>query len=319
MSKKFKSAMDKIVVSDELKTRIMNAAEKKIDGKKTKNSKLFFLRYAAGYAACIAAFAAVMWVVNNSRLTYVPQPSPNVGTLNTPIPGETPQQPAAKPSPSANTNAAAGETPKPVISERTPQANTNAEPQGREQNTETPPAASVGTPRPEAPASAMPTEVPIPTDAPSLPPSGSGQPEMSVSPADTEGPVMSGYYEYEGDLADIRKEVGYDFKIPSYMPKEYKIESASLLFGELIQIVYKGENDTVFYRTERAEEDISGDYNIYEITENAGEGITLKGNEGKYYLGTIIGKESCSVSSSEGMSRETILKIMESIDDFNEE
>ena len=51
MSEKYKSAMDKITASDELKARIIKAAEEKT---KPASKKIFYIRYAAGLAACIA-------------------------------------------------------------------------------------------------------------------------------------------------------------------------------------------------------------------------------------------------------------------------
>ena len=69
MSKKYNRAMDKITVSDELKAKITAAAAQKISEKnsKSKYSGMFYLRCAAGCAACMvlclaAVFAA--WKAN---------------------------------------------------------------------------------------------------------------------------------------------------------------------------------------------------------------------------------------------------------------
>lgn len=79
---------------------------------------------------------------------------------------------------------------------------------------------------------------------------------------------MGYYIENFSNVSDVVRKVGYNFKIPKYIPKEYKNESYSLICGELIQISYESENDRLLYRTQKGGGDISGDYNVYDTIEN---------------------------------------------------
>ena len=74
MSKNYKQAMDRIAVSDALKSRIMDAAEEKLtegeleektDSRAQKRSKVFYLRYAAGIAACAAICLTTVYLTKN--------------------------------------------------------------------------------------------------------------------------------------------------------------------------------------------------------------------------------------------------------------
>ena len=61
------------------------------------------------------------------------------------------------------------------------------------------------------------------------------------------------------------------------------------LIGDLAQIDYRAGEDRLTYRKGPGEEDISGDYNLYEQEETAdvgGVAVTLRGNDGLFYLAT---------------------------------
>ena len=87
------------------------------------------------------------------------------------------------------------------------------------------------------------------------------------------------------------------------------------LWGETAQITYEGENQTVTYRKAPGEEDISGDYNVYDtVTETvAGEtSVTLKGDGDVYVLAlwTADGY-SYALSLENPVTEEEIIKILE--------
>lgn len=83
-------------------------------------------------------------------------------------------------------------------------------------------------------------------------------------------------------IDELKKQIGYNFKIPKYMPSGYKTDNISLMFEKLIRISYTNDTDTIIYRTEKTDEDISGDYNVYEKTETEqinDNTVTMKSSE----------------------------------------
>lgn len=118
-------------------------------------------------------------------------------------------------------------------------------------------------------------------------------------------------------IDDLRKNAGFIFKLPQYMPDGYKEDSASLMFGRLVDIRYKSTDDEIVYRTEKTEDDISGDYNQYEKTEKKTIGkseVTIKKNKDSCHNAVWSDGESYSVSSAKGISEEEMTKIIESVD-----
>lgn len=86
------------------------------------------------------------------------------------------------------------------------------------------------------------------------------------------------------------------------------------LWGETAQITYEGENQTVTYRKAPGEEDISGDYNVYDtVTEKtAGKtSVTLKGDGDGYVLAlwTADGY-SYALSLENPVTEEELLEIL---------
>lgn len=118
-------------------------------------------------------------------------------------------------------------------------------------------------------------------------------------------------------IDELKKQVGYNFKIPKYMPSGYKTDNISLMFEKLIRISYTNDTDTIIYRTEKTDEDISGDYNVYEKTETEqinDNTVTMKSSDDKYYVSTWNDESSYSVSSSDGIEKEEMKKIIENVD-----
>ena len=68
------------------------------------------------------------------------------------------------------------------------------------------------------------------------------------------------------------------------------------MFEKLIRISYTNDTDTIIYRTEKTDEDISGDYNVYEKTETE-----------------QINDNTVTMKSS-GIEKEEMKKIIENVD-----
>lgn len=100
------------------------------------------------------------------------------------------------------------------------------------------------------------------------------------------------------------------------MPSEYKMTDMKLMFDELIQIEYLSSKDTVIFRTEKTDGDISGDCNVYENVQTvkiSGTDVTLKGDGEKISVAVWNNENAYSISSSYGTDKETIIKIIENI------
>lgn len=308
MSKKYKEAMDKIVLSDELKSKIIeNAAKNHLPvNTKPRLTKSFYFRYGVSYVAClILCFLAVSVSQIFMKTDMIPFTTDTPGTQSpVPAPQETtvPQQPTAG-TPEEHESAES----QPFI-EAAPKNDTvhqTIEETTRPQNDE--------------PADVIPP-LQSENDTPPLlenhSPQEDNPPEMS-SGNEADDLPLNPATEW-GDFSDIRKRLGYDFKIPTYIPEGYKFDTASLLFRTLVQISYVSENDEIVYRTERTMEDISGDYNVYDTMETEtinGADTTLKGSDEIFY-GAVWndGEMSYSISSTSGLEKNTLVQIAENVD-----
>ena len=72
------------------------------------------------------------------------------------------------------------------------------------------------------------------------------------------------------------------------MPEAYAIIAIRVIEGELVEIVYALDDSTISYRVGPGEEDVSGDYNVYEETRTEacgeeGPELTYRGNAGRVF------------------------------------
>lgn len=82
------------------------------------------------------------------------------------------------------------------------------------------------------------------------------------------------------DLEALQAAAPFALSVPTELPEDWEVENASLIMGTLAQVVYSNGTDTITYRMAEGTEDVSGDYNAYPWTEEAGlDGVvvTLKG------------------------------------------
>ena len=107
--------------------------------------------------------------------------------------------------------------------------------------------------------------------------------------------------------------------LPSYIPLSYKEESISIISNELFQIFYKNNDDQILLRMKKSasDDDISGDYNIYEKEENIELGIlkvNVRENKDLVYVAQWSKADMrYSLSFSNGISKTELLKIINSI------
>lgn len=112
----------------------------------------------------------------------------------------------------------------------------------------------------------------------------------------------------------LSEKVGFEVQDLTGLPFAAEHITYTSLWGETAQIIYEGENQTVTYRKAPGEEDISGDYNVYDtVTEKtAGKiSVTLKGDGDGYVLAlwTADGY-SYALSLEKPVTEEELLEIL---------
>lgn len=310
MSKKYKEAMDKIVLSDELKTKIMeNTAKNRPPAKTTfKHTKSFYLRHAVGYAACLLLCMLAVSINKNFTETDIMSSAPDIPGYVSPLPEPTD---AIRP----------GQPTNDILPENNPIEYQNSD-ENVEQNTMNYHIATE-TQRLQSDNIASSPETPtLENNASISSENHSLNEEISLesSPGNEDNQVVSSTNPSSDpeSFSDIREQLGYDFKVPQYLPEGYALDTVSLMFGSLVQISYLSKNDEIIYRTEKTDADISGDYNVYDTMETVtinNIDTNLKSTDEMFY-GAVWndGNMAYSLNSTNGVEKDTMIKIVESTD-----
>lgn len=117
---------------------------------------------------------------------------------------------------------------------------------------------------------------------------------------------------------EAKKAVAFKVLVPEIMPEGYTLSWVSTINDELFQISYKNGDNEILYRTAEGTEDISGDYNVYDVCEaenvNSNE-VTLKGDGKMVYTAVWSeGESAYSLNSQKGLSKDTFIEIIKSTD-----
>lgn len=120
------------------------------------------------------------------------------------------------------------------------------------------------------------------------------------------------------DLQALSDAVGFSVIVP-HLPEGYRADTYIDISGELAEIFYHSDTDTVLYRmakTQQAGEDISGDYTTYSTQKT----LTVKGISVTASGDTVIKKAvwekdgfSYSIGSETGLTDTQIIAIVESV------
>ena len=99
------------------------------------------------------------------------------------------------------------------------------------------------------------------------------------------------------------------------LPKGFKMESISVISNEIIQVEYNDGNNNIIFRAGKGIDNISGDYNVYQVKNTAkvnGISINLEGNKSKEYNLALWEKDgiSYSISAENGIDKKTILDMI---------
>lgn len=122
--------------------------------------------------------------------------------------------------------------------------------------------------------------------------------------------VVNYRQEYE-TLDEAEKALNLKVNPLKTLPKGYKMESISVISNEIIQVEYNEGDINLIFRAGRGIENISGDYNVYQVknTVKVNElNLNLEGNKSEEYNLATWEKDgvSYSISSENGIDEKTI-------------
>lgn len=143
---------------------------------------------------------------------------------------------------------------------------------------------------------------------------------IAENPEETESEVYVGdsLYSIETveNVTELSEKVGFEVKDIENIPFEYESAEYISFFGEIAEITYTGESNTLTYRKGKGSEDVSGDYNTYKFTANIEEyNATLSGNEKDLYNLIILHDDeySYSLSFENGVSEDEVINLLYSL------
>ena len=128
---------------------------------------------------------------------------------------------------------------------------------------------------------------------------------------------MPNPYTDHGTLKEAEEDAGFKIQIPDEI-RGVKAVAFRNLGTEMLEVIYyDGDAEVARVRKGTGAEDISGDYNVYEIEEAAdvtGTQVTLKGSADGYALAVWNeGGYAYAVSVTKKITKDDILRIVEEI------
>lgn len=118
-------------------------------------------------------------------------------------------------------------------------------------------------------------------------------------------------------LDEARKAVGFSFAVPTNLPTNYEMKDIIVISNNLAEIFYQQDNQEILYRAAKGNEDISGNYTVYEEVKTVTVGntkVTVKGKSGLINLATWTKDGiSYSLDFDEACDLKSVTSIIESI------
>lgn len=344
MSEKYKEAMDKIVVSEELKARVINNTMLYAKRKKSKPLAISYLRYAVSYAAC---FALCLYAVSTNEPYIENINKVNDGIKNAdylPVTSEAPIKNEVQDTVGYDVAYASNQSG--VKKNPPPKQATNLKSKKSAENysysdknsyslkseNKSEPINAIGVVLEEN--NSIGVQSTLVEDVASefvLPITASVEPNGAdgVAAYSADGYMLRSVTEPKiKTLTDIENTLGHRVKIPHYMPEDYKVDSMGVIAGDVVQILYSAPDDEITYRTEKntngEEKDISGNFEEYERVEDEtvnDNTVTVKSDGDSYYNAVWNDESAYSVDSVNGIEKDDMLKIVESVDysDYEED
>lgn len=328
----YKEALNKIVISDELREKIIHNSFEKKTYKYKRNSIYKHFQKVAGIAACFVFCALSYYAVTNYyhfpvdvTIDTTPQPVQTPDNSNT---SNTENNNIAPVIPDIdniqNNNISDGQH-SPKKSEHTATIDNSSAYRIKNNSASSDNSSYVSSANQTVQSNSSDTEH---IEQDNFPPVLNAAPPTDSTPEEniSDNENINGEYavcavyskENMSDIAEIEQELGYDIKVPHYIPDNYKTDSLSAPFGKFAEITYTNGTDTLYYRTAKDDEVISGDYNNYTDVETVtinNNDVTIKGNNNLYHNASwFAGDEAFSIYSDNGIEKDTMIDIAKSVE-----
>ena len=116
-------------------------------------------------------------------------------------------------------------------------------------------------------------------------------------------------------LEEAEKALNLTINPLKILPEGFKMENISVIGNEIIQINYNDGNSNITFRAGKIIDNISGDYNGYQVKDTIrvnGINVNLEGNKSKEYNSAVWEMDgmSYSISAENGMDEKTILDMI---------
>ncbi|MCI5958976.1 MAG: DUF4367 domain-containing protein [Lachnospiraceae bacterium] len=152
---------------------------------------------------------------------------------------------------------------------------------------------------------------------------GAGQNESNVvsevetndGEADEENTQIANPWVDCASMEDAVKIAGFSFEVPKQI-EGYPNQVIQAIENDIIQVIYDDGTNSIYIRKGAGTEDISGDYNEYEQSDEVSIGeyqVTEKGNDGKVSVAIWNDENYSFCVGTPGMSAEEIAAIIEQV------
>jgi hypothetical protein len=139
--------------------------------------------------------------------------------------------------------------------------------------------------------------------------------DNSVSGTSVAAKEAVNYSQEYKTLDEAEKALNLKVNSLKILPEGFKMESISVISNEIIQVEYNDGNNNIVFRAGKIIDNISGDYDVYQVKNTAkvnGININLEGNKSKEYNLAAWEKDgvSYSISAENGIDEKTILDMV---------
>lgn len=139
--------------------------------------------------------------------------------------------------------------------------------------------------------------------------------ETNADEADDENTQIANPWVDCASMEDAVKIAGFSFEVPKQI-EGYSNQAIQAIENDIIQVIYDDGTNSIYIRKGAGTEDISGDYNEYEQSDEVSIGeyqITEKGNDGKISVAIWNDGNYSFCVGTPGMSAEEIAAIIEQV------
>ncbi len=124
-----------------------------------------------------------------------------------------------------------------------------------------------------------------------------------------------GYSQEYKTLDEAEKALNLKVSPLKTLPNGFKVENVSIISNEMIQVDYNNGNNNMIFRAGKSTDNISGDYNTYQVKNTVkvnGIDVTLEGNKNEEYNLATWKKDdiSYSISTEDGINEKTVLDMI---------